>query len=281
MGSPATRPAWMDDPIVEDAAPAEAPPAAAPDNRATFTMGGLTPALTHQGKVTPGEAVAAPALGALTGLGMAGAGALAATAPAKAAAAAVVPGLHKAIDAAWPYMKDVGGYYLADEALERLGVPAQVRGIALGFVFGKREAGRAAARTKPPTKPPTPRSPRQVAAQPAVPTAPAAPAQVAPATPQAVVTPKAATKPRASAKVDPEAQPVKVLDKGAAAAAEHKRLMAFAKEIAAKNPRAGERIWVELDAAGVPIRHLTPDQAGAVTRRGGRATWVSNVWGRR
>lgn len=76
------------------------------------------------------------------------------------------------------------------------------------------------------------------------------------------------------------AQPAKaaVVDKGRQAASQHAQLMAFGKEVAARSPKVGERIWILLDEAGSPIRQLTPDQAGAAARKGLKTTWVRNLW---
>lgn len=67
-------------------------------------------------------------------------------------------------------------------------------------------------------------------------------------------------------------------DPGKAAASAHAGLMAFAKEVAKKNPKVGEKIWMLLDDAGKPLRMLTPDEAGAAARRGQTTTWVKNLW---
>lgn len=68
------------------------------------------------------------------------------------------------------------------------------------------------------------------------------------------------------------------VDGGRAASAAHSKLVAFAKETAARNPKVGEKIWMLLDDAGIPIRNLTPDQAGAAARKGLKTTWVKNLW---
>lgn len=57
----------------------------------------------------------------------------------------------------------------------------------------------------------------------------------------------------------------------------HRRLMQFAKEAATKS-KLNEKIWLELDAEGSPVRVLTPDQAGAAARAGKHTTWVKNLW---
>jgi hypothetical protein len=59
---------------------------------------------------------------------------------------------------------------------------------------------------------------------------------------------------------------------------QNKALMTFAKEIAARNPKVGEKIWMLLDESGNPVKVLTPDQAGAAARKGLKTTWVKNLW---
>lgn len=86
-----------------------------------------------------------------------------------------------------------------------------------------------------------------------------------------------------AAKVATKAAPAvaaaaKAASPGAARVAAHAKIMAFAKEAAAKAPKLGEKIWMELDEAGLPVRVLTPDQAGAVKRAGKATTWVKNLW---
>jgi hypothetical protein len=54
--------------------------------------------------------------------------------------------------------------------------------------------------------------------------------------------------------------------------------MTFAKEAARSLKVRGEKIWMELDEAGLPLRVLTPDQAGAAARAGKATTWVKNLW---
>lgn len=63
--------------------------------------------------------------------------------------------------------------------------------------------------------------------------------------------------------------------KGAAPA---KTVVQFAKEIAKENPKVGEKIWILLDDAGMPLKRLTPDQAAAAARKGLQTTWVKNLW---
>lgn len=56
-------------------------------------------------------------------------------------------------------------------------------------------------------------------------------------------------------------------------------LMQFAKDVAARQPKLGEKIHILLDrATGLPVRVLTPDQAGAAKRAGESTTWVKNVF---
>lgn len=52
----------------------------------------------------------------------------------------------------------------------------------------------------------------------------------------------------------------------------------FAKQIAKSDPKVGEKIWILLDDAGVPIKRLTSDQAAAAARKGLPTTWVKNLW---
>jgi hypothetical protein len=61
--------------------------------------------------------------------------------------------------------------------------------------------------------------------------------------------------------------------------ASQNELMSFAKTASAKNPKIGEKVWMELDPGGHPFRVLTPDQAGAAARAGRPTTWVKNLWG--
>lgn len=69
-----------------------------------------------------------------------------------------------------------------------------------------------------------------------------------------------------------------VTDPGKVAAAAHNRTMAFAKEAAQTNPKIGQKIWMELDETGAPVRVLTPDQAASAKRQGLPTTWVKNLW---
>lgn len=54
-------------------------------------------------------------------------------------------------------------------------------------------------------------------------------------------------------------------------------IMSFAKQ-AAQGAKLGQKIWMELDASGAPIRVLTSDQAAAAARAGRATTWVKNLW---
>ena len=60
--------------------------------------------------------------------------------------------------------------------------------------------------------------------------------------------------------------------------ARHTALLKFAKEVAATKPKVGQKIWMLLDDAGMPIKHLTPDQAGAAERAGQAVTWMKNIF---
>jgi hypothetical protein len=55
-------------------------------------------------------------------------------------------------------------------------------------------------------------------------------------------------------------------------------LIRFARDVASRNPKIGEKIWVLLDASGAPIKTLTSDQAAAATRAGQQTTWLRNLW---
>lgn len=86
---------------------------------------------------------------------------------------------------------------------------------------------------------------------------------------------------KAAAPVVAEAAPVvtKAVDLGKAAVEKHRQLVAFAKEIAATKPKVGQKIWMLLDDAGRPIKHLTPDEAGAAKRKGLPTSFIKNLWG--
>lgn len=96
--------------------------------------------------------------------------------------------------------------------------------------------------------------------------------RAASAAPAAAPKAAAAAAPKAAAKATPAASA------GREVAAQHNTLMSFAKDIAKKNPKVGEKIWILLDDAGKPIRQLTPDQAGAAARAGKNTTWMKNLW---
>lgn len=55
-------------------------------------------------------------------------------------------------------------------------------------------------------------------------------------------------------------------------------MMRFGREAAAQNPKIGEKIWVLLDDAGMPIKTLTPGEAAAAARLGKPTTWIKNLW---
>lgn len=54
--------------------------------------------------------------------------------------------------------------------------------------------------------------------------------------------------------------------------------MRVGKEAASKNPSIGEKIWVLLDDAGMPVKTLTPNEAAAAARAGKETTWIKNLW---
>lgn len=103
---------------------------------------------------------------------------------------------------------------------------------------------------------------------------PSAPKQAPKSAPRAEAKP-AATAPEKAAEVAPT-----VLSPGQAASARHRAQVDFAKEIAAKDPKVGEKIWMLLDESGRPVKMLTPDQAGAAARKGQPTTWIRNLWTR-
>lgn len=63
--------------------------------------------------------------------------------------------------------------------------------------------------------------------------------------------------------------------RSAAHAAERKALEAFAKPLA-KGHKFGEKVWIELNEAGEPIRVLTPGQASRVAESA--KTWIKKLW---
>lgn len=67
----------------------------------------------------------------------------------------------------------------------------------------------------------------------------------------------------------------KTASAGTVRAAQHKQIVAFAKQ-EAKDAKFGEKIWMELDGAGDPIRILTPGQASAVSESS--KTWIKRLW---
>jgi hypothetical protein len=110
------------------------------------------------------------------------------------------------------------------------------------------------------------------------------PPAIPPRVPPSAAPARAATPPPTAAA--PAAAPV---DRGRAVATSHNEMMAFAKKIASDDPKVGERIHLLLDSNGKPIRRLTRDEAGSVTKRANRAkkegrkpeettVWVKNLW---
>lgn len=67
----------------------------------------------------------------------------------------------------------------------------------------------------------------------------------------------------------------KAASAGAVRAAEHKVLVTFAKQ-EAKGAKFGEKIWIELNKAGEPLRVMTPGQASHVAE--GLKTWIKRMW---
>ena len=67
----------------------------------------------------------------------------------------------------------------------------------------------------------------------------------------------------------------KAASPGAVRAAEHKQLVAFAKQ-EAKGYKAGEKVWMELDKSGQPVRVITPGQASALDES--LKTWIKKAW---
>jgi hypothetical protein len=64
----------------------------------------------------------------------------------------------------------------------------------------------------------------------------------------------------------------------AATAARGRAVFEFAAEAARNNPKLGSKIWFLKDAAGNPVRVLTPDQAAAAKRAGESVSWIKNLW---
>lgn len=71
----------------------------------------------------------------------------------------------------------------------------------------------------------------------------------------------------------------KAADLGRAAAERHAAVVAFAKQVAATNPKIGQKIHILLDEAGKPLKWLTSDEAGAAKRAGLPTTFIKNLWG--
>jgi hypothetical protein len=65
---------------------------------------------------------------------------------------------------------------------------------------------------------------------------------------------------------------------GAQRAAQHQAQVAFAKDAVGAGRVKGEKVWMLLDEQGLPVRVLTPDQAGAAARSGQTTTWIRNLW---
>jgi hypothetical protein len=63
--------------------------------------------------------------------------------------------------------------------------------------------------------------------------------------------------------------------RSAAHVAERKVLVAFAKPLA-KSHKFGEKVWLELNAAGEPVRVMTPGQASRVAESA--KTWIKKLW---
>lgn len=81
--------------------------------------------------------------------------------------------------------------------------------------------------------------------------------------------------PEAPAKPKPAAPKV---DRGKEAVAAHGDLRSAAREYGKANPDV-DQIYFELDKSGRPVRVISQGQAGALTRKGIKWTWVNNVWG--
>jgi hypothetical protein len=81
------------------------------------------------------------------------------------------------------------------------------------------------------------------------------------------------TTPAPSSAPAPPASPGAV--RSAAHAAERKVLVAFAKPLA-KSHKFGEKVWLELNKAGEPIRVMTPGQASRVAESA--KTWIKKLW---
>jgi hypothetical protein len=63
--------------------------------------------------------------------------------------------------------------------------------------------------------------------------------------------------------------------RGAVLAARHKQMVTFAKE-QARGHKFGEKVWMELNESGEPIRVMTPGQASRVAESA--KTWIKKMW---
>lgn len=140
----------------------------------------------------------------------------------------------------------------------RAAVEGGVGGFLAGGLGGRKVTARAAA-PRPKALPPA-KGPQPVSA------APATPAATKPA-------PKRATKTKSEPQ---QAPPAARPDPGKAAAAQHAQRVQFAKELAKRDPKIkpGEKVWMQLDDTGNPVKYLTPDQAAAAARKGLKTTWI-------
>lgn len=78
-------------------------------------------------------------------------------------------------------------------------------------------------------------------------------------------------------KKPPKPAPVKV-DKGREAVQIHSELRQFAREYGKSHPNE-RTIYIKLDSSGRPVETISQGQAGALTRKGERWTWINNIWG--
>lgn len=187
---------------------------------------------------------------AFLGLGL-GATAVGGAALAWPAVASAVPGVATAAKMAWPYVKEAAGYALADAALEKVGVPAEVRYVALTAIGLRRGLPTAGAKVA---------TGAAEAAAPAI----------------AKVLPMVSRTAQATAPIVTKAAEAAapVVSKAVAAATRHNALVEFAKQAGERGIKAGQKVWVELDAVGNPVQILTPDQARGAARRGVATTWI-------
>jgi hypothetical protein len=165
--------------------------------------------------------------------------------------------------------RPVATAYGAYKGYEHGGIPGAIEGGLIGFaggsVYGR--LSKLALKLVAPAAEAAEAAPAVAAATKA---APAAPYEQAIAAAKAAVgNAPAATAKWADAAIERAAAPTNMA-----------RIFAFAKNAAAKNPKVGEKVWMELDPGGVPFRVLTPDQAAAAARAGRATTWVKNLWAR-